>query len=86
MTSVAAAKTLPPVAVGGPPLSLFYMLLSIDNTHLCFAAVSPRFLLYVHAHYVSLCHPTGTYYEWYVAFVVHLKECRDEFASMAWIV
>jgi hypothetical protein len=25
-------------------------------------------------------------HEWYVAFVVHLKECRDEFASMAWIV
>jgi hypothetical protein len=40
------------------PLSLFYMLLSIDNTHLCCSAVSPRFLLYVHAHYDSLCHPT----------------------------
>jgi hypothetical protein len=48
---VAAAKTPPPVAIGSSFLSPFYMLLSIDNTQLCCAAVSPRFLLYVHAHY-----------------------------------
>jgi hypothetical protein len=52
---MAVLKAPPTVATGN---SLFYMLLSIDNTHLCCAAVSPRFLLYVHAHYDSLCHST----------------------------
>jgi hypothetical protein len=57
---VAAAKTPPPVAVGSPPLSPFYMLLSIVDTHLCCAAVLPVFspIIYVITYSDGLCHPT----------------------------
>jgi hypothetical protein len=60
---VAAAKTPPPVAVGSPPLSSFYMLLSIFNTYLCCAAVLPVFspIIYVITYSDGLCHPTAAY-------------------------
>jgi hypothetical protein len=67
---VAAAKTPPPVAVGSPPLSPFYMLLSIVNTHLCCAAVLPIFspIIYVITYSDGLCHPTE--------FLNNLKEMK----------
>jgi hypothetical protein len=60
---VAAAKTPPPVAVGSPPLSSFYMLLSIVNTHLCCAAVLPVFspIIYVITYSDGKGHPTGDF-------------------------
>jgi hypothetical protein len=41
-------------------LSLFYMLLSVVNTHLCCAAVLPVFspITYVITYSDGLCHPT----------------------------
>jgi hypothetical protein len=86
---VAAAKTPPPVAVGSPPLSPFYMLLSIVNTHLCCAAVLPVFspIIYVITYSDGLCHSTDIFIIFQLAAnVVYLRSLDNLIYNNAFII